>query len=74
MGKIQDLYRDSVRPMLPSERLQLARMILNDLAPSDQPVDISDEWSDEDLADVAVASVRRAEQSESRKGAGDESR
>ena len=74
MGKIQDLYRDSVRPMLPAERLQLARLILDDLAPSEQGVDISDEWADDDLADVAAASVRRAEKSETRDGAGDESR
>lgn len=66
MGKIQDLYRDSVRPMLPAERLQLVRLILDDLAPTEQPVDISDEWSDDDLADVAAASARRAQHPESR--------
>jgi hypothetical protein len=62
MGKIQDLYRSSVRPMLPAERLQLARLILDDLAPSELPVDISDEWSDDDLADAASASALHADQ------------
>jgi hypothetical protein len=47
-----------VRPMQPAERLQLARLILDDLAPSDTAVDHKDEWSDDDLADVAAYSVR----------------
>ncbi len=54
MGKIQELYDTRVRPMVPAERLQLARLILDDLAPSDKPVDVSDEWRDDDLADVAA--------------------
>ena len=74
MGKIQDLYSTRVRPMLPAERLQLARLILDDLAPTEQPVDISDEWTDDDLADVAAASARQADRSMAGKGAGDESR
>jgi hypothetical protein len=58
MGKIQELYSTQVRPMLPAERLQLARLILDDLAPTaEQAVDISDEWTDDDMADVASASV-----------------
>jgi hypothetical protein len=64
MGKIQDLYSTRVRPMLPAERLQLARLILDDLVPTaEQPVDISDEWTDDDLADVASASARQADRS-----------
>jgi hypothetical protein len=73
MGKIQDLYSTRVRPMLPAERLQLARLILDDLAPSDQAVDMSDEWTDDDVADVAFASARHADQSIKGNGAHDES-
>jgi len=57
MGKIQDLYESQVRPMPPSERLQLARLILDDVAPSEKPVDISDEWSDDDVADLSASSA-----------------
>ena len=70
MGKIQDLYRTSVRPMLPAERLQLARLILDDLAPSEQPVDISDQWTDDDLTDVTAASARHAVREDKDNGAG----
>ena len=54
MGKIQELYDTRVRPMGPAERLQLARLILDDLATSEAAVDISDEWSDDDLADAGA--------------------
>jgi hypothetical protein len=74
MGKIQDLYSTRVRPMLPAERLQLARLILDDLAPAEQPVDISDEWTDDDLADAASASASHAQRSLKGNGAHDESR
>ena len=60
MSKIQDLYDSCVKPMPPVERLQLARLILDDLAPSDPAVDVSDEWGDDDLADVAAFSARHA--------------
>ena len=63
MGKIQDLYESRVRPMPPSERLQLARLILDDLAPSEKPVDISDEWSDDDVADLSAFSAGNAARS-----------
>src|SRR5688572_14309018 len=60
MGKIQDLYETRVRPMGPAERLQLAKLILNDLAPSETAIDVSDEWTDDDLADVAAYSAQYA--------------
>jgi len=74
MGKIQDLYTTSVRPMLPAERLQLARLILDDLVETDKAADISDEWTDDDLAAAAAASARHAGQSMKGNGAHDESR
>jgi hypothetical protein len=63
MGKIQELYETRVRPMVPAERLQLARLILDDLARSESPVDVSDEWGDDDLAEVAAYSARQADRS-----------
>ncbi len=63
MGKIQDLYDARVRPMPPAERLQLARLIIDDLAPSDKPLDVSDDWSDDDLADLTAFSAQQATRS-----------
>jgi len=60
MGKIQDLYDTRVRPMPPAERLQLARLIIDDLAPSEKPLDVSDDWSDDDLADLTAYSAHHA--------------
>jgi len=74
MGKIQDLYTTRVRPMPPAERLQLARLILDDLAPTELPIDISDEWTDDDLADVIAASAAHADRSAAGNGASDEPR
>lgn len=60
MTKIQELYDSRVRPMVPAARLQLARMILDDLGASDSEVDVSEEWSEDDLADVAAYSANHA--------------
>jgi hypothetical protein len=60
--------------MMPAERLQLARLILDDLAPSDSAVDVNDEWSDDDLADAAAYSVLRGGQSTAESRAGNEPR
>jgi hypothetical protein len=60
MGKIRELYETRVRPMNPAERLELARLILDDLARSESPIDTSDEWSDDDLAEVSVYSAQHA--------------
>jgi hypothetical protein len=61
MGKIQDLYNDSVKPMVPAERLQLARLILDDLAPVANTIDTSDEWGDGDVADLAAYSAQHGD-------------
>jgi len=66
MGKIQELYETRVRPMMPAERLQLARLILDDLARSEGPVDTSDEWTDDDINEVWAYSARRADAPRSR--------
>jgi hypothetical protein len=68
MGKIQELYETRVRPMVPAERLQLAKLILDDLAKTEKAVDVSDEWSDDDLAEAAVYSAQHADGSKASPG------
>lgn len=63
MSRVQDLYNASVRPMIPAERLQLAKLILDDLARSESPTDVSDEWGDDDLADITTFASQHAGQS-----------
>ena len=72
MTKIQDLYESRVRPMIPAERLQLARLILDGLAPSGTAADVSDQWDDDDLSDLAAYSAQHATQPTP--GAGNEKR
>jgi len=47
--------------MPPAERLQLARLIIDDLAASEKPLDVSDDWSEDDLAELTAFSVQAAE-------------
>jgi hypothetical protein len=59
----RDVYESAIRPLPPVERLRLASMILDDLASSGGAgLDLRDDWSDEDVADVVTASLRRARQ------------
>jgi len=74
MGKIQDLYEARVRPMVPAERLQLAWLILDDLARSESVVDVSDEWGEDDMAEAATYSAQHADQITGDAGAGNEPR
>jgi hypothetical protein len=59
---IQELYDRSIRPLPAAERLRLAALILNDI-PSEAVVDYSDEWSEEDMRDLTLHSLRRAAES-----------
>lgn len=54
-----EVYNQSIKPMPAGDRLMLATMILNDLAPQ-SVVDYQDAWSDEDLADFSAASWQHA--------------
>jgi hypothetical protein len=74
MKNVQELCETRVRPLVPAERLQLARLILDDLAPSGSGVDVSDEWSDEDGTDLSAFSARSAGRDSSANGAGDAGR
>lgn len=56
---VNEIYQQSIKPLGTADRLQLARMILNDI-PAESFVDYSDAWSDEDLSDFTQAGWRRA--------------
>ena len=51
------LYEESVKPLPPSERVKLATLILNDIAP-ESVVDYDDDWTDEQLKHLSDDSVR----------------
>lgn len=51
------LYIKVVRQLPVKERLRLAALILNDVVPS-VDADESESWSEEDLQDVALVSLR----------------
>ena len=62
MGKIQELFNTRVRPMVPAERLQLARLNLDDLTRSESDVDVSDGCGEDDPSEVAAYSAQHANQ------------
>lgn len=54
------LYEEEVRALPTSERLRLATLILNDIAPPPSSVvDERDDWSEEDLREWSLASRKR---------------
>ncbi|HEY4689013.1 MAG TPA: hypothetical protein VIK33_06855 [Anaerolineae bacterium] len=62
MNTVQDIYEKQVKILPVTERLQLARLIMDDLAES-APQWIIDEdavWREEDLYDLSRASLRYA--------------
>ena len=58
---VNEIYQQSIKSLPTADRLQLAKMILNDI-PAEAFVDFDDSWSDEDLRDFTQASWRRAEE------------
>jgi len=58
MSVAQKIYAEVVRDLEVSDRVQLAQLILRDIGPDSS--DYSDEWSDEDLADLSAAALRYA--------------
>jgi hypothetical protein len=57
-----EVYSQAVKPLPPSERLKLATLILNDIPPR-AVVDYSEEWTEEDMRDLTIYSLRYAAQS-----------
>ena len=57
----REIYDSAIRPLPPLERLRLASMILDELAASGGAgLHLSDDWSEEDVADVAAFSMKHA--------------
>ena len=64
MSTAQVIYTTTIATMPPSERLRLARLILDGLSDSTlEALNYSDEWSEEDMRDVAAYSARCAAES-----------
>ena len=59
---IQEMYEHSIKPLPAPDRLRLATLILGDISP-DLVIDDSDEWTEEDLRDISLHSMRRAAES-----------
>ena len=55
----RELYEQTIKPLSAEERLRIASFILNDITAA--PVDVSYEWTDEDLRDFSAASWKRIE-------------
>jgi hypothetical protein len=57
----RDVYDKSIRQMPAIDRLRLASLILDDLAGSGGAgLDISDEWNEQDMHDLAAFAVKQA--------------
>ncbi len=64
MQRAQQIYSSDVLALPKSEQLRLATLILEGLTESSASVlDYSDEWSEEDISDVARYSANYAAQS-----------
>lgn len=57
--KVVDFYNQSVKPLSTSDRLELAKLILEGIPPQ-SVIDFSDEWTEEDMHDATRASLLRA--------------
>ncbi len=57
---IQEMYEQSIKPLPAPDRLRLATLILGDISP-ELVIDDSDEWTEEDLRDITLHSLRQAE-------------
>jgi hypothetical protein len=59
---VKEIYNQMVKPLPSSERFELATLILNDISPR-AVVDYSEEWTEEDMRDLTIYSLRYAAQS-----------
>ncbi|NUM55906.1 MAG: hypothetical protein HUU46_19885 [Candidatus Hydrogenedentes bacterium] len=66
MKTANEAFEALLKELSCSERLRLARLILDDLTDSAKSeVDYGDEWSDEDLRDLTAYSLAREDESQS---------
>jgi hypothetical protein len=57
----REIYDTTIRQLSPIERLRLASFILDDLAATGgSGLDLRDDWSDEDMADLSKFSLQHA--------------
>lgn len=56
---VNEIYRDTIKPLSAADRLRLATIILEDL-PARAMVDYREEWSDEDLGDFTSSTWTNA--------------
>jgi len=57
----QEVFRDTVCALPPTERLRLASLMLNDLAHSNLTVvDVDDTWTELDQSDLTASSLHYA--------------
>ena len=62
MSMAQEIYANTIRDLPPEEQLRLAALILNQLAQTEgSQVDADDNWSEEDMQDLAAFSMKHAE-------------
>jgi len=56
---VLEIYKSHIKTLPVADRLQLAQLIMDDLAESAPRwmVDVSDAWSEEDLRDLTCASL-----------------
>jgi hypothetical protein len=60
----REIYENSVAQLPPADRLRLAAWILDDLVASDGAgLDIRDDWSNQDVADLTAYSLKHADAS-----------
>jgi hypothetical protein len=61
MATAQEIYASQVSLLAPSEQLRLATLILDELTKTAaSKLDFSDEWSDQDLHDLAAFSLQHS--------------
>jgi hypothetical protein len=61
MMNVKELYEQTIKTLPAAQRLRLAALILNDIAPPSD-VDDSDSWTEEDLQDFTQMSWQSIDQ------------
>jgi hypothetical protein len=57
----QEVYANTVQLLSPKERLRLAVMILNDIKATDEEIEFSDSWNEQDLQDLSAFALSHSE-------------
>ena len=57
----EEIYTSVIQALLPVDRLQLARLILDGLKQNVAVIDISDRWTEQDRSDIIDFSFQHAD-------------